>query len=657
VKSIQAKMTVTILLIIAVALASLGGLNYWEARSIITASITKEMASQAEKSAGDIDSWLESRKSELAFMALSPAVQGAKIEEIVPYLASVMKVNKVYDGINFASVGGIAYNAAGATFNVSDRAYFQRGIQGATTISDPLVARDTGHFVAAVAVPVKSANGQLVGVLFAGVNLEEITKKVLGVKAGQTGYAYVLQKNGLVIFHPNKEVALKQNGLDKSIPAALRAVSEKMVKGDRGIDKSEFQGVEKYTAFAPLSNVGWSLAIVAPVSEVTGAVASLTWISLITSVIVLLLAAAIVAWYARRLVAPIRKMVAFSEEIAAGDLREKQRTVLSQDEIGQLAASLVKMRNNLRDMVKQVTVNAEQVAASSEELTASSEQSSQAAGQVAESITGVANGANQQLIAVSETSAVVEQMSAGIQQIAANANAVAAQSAQASDKALVGGKTVEQAVGQMQAIAGSAQIVADAVAKLNNKSKEIGQIVDTISGIAGQTNLLALNAAIEAARAGEQGRGFAVVAEEVRKLAEDSQNAAQKISELIGEIQDDTQKAVESMANGARDVQTGTAVVNEAGFAFKEIADMVTQVSNQVKEISAAIQQMATGSQQIVGSVKKIDELSKASAGEAQSVSAATEEQLASMEEIAGASEALAKLAQELQETVAKFRV
>ncbi|WP_371363682.1 methyl-accepting chemotaxis protein [Sporomusa rhizae] len=198
---------------------------------------------------------------------------------------------------------------------------------------------------------------------------------------------------------------------------------------------------------------------------------------------------------------------------------------------------------------------------------------------------------------------------------------------------------------------------AQVVAKLGERSKEIGQIVDAISGIAGQTNLLALNAAIEAARAGEQGRGFAVVAEEVRKLAEQSQEAAKKIAGLIGEIQGDTDKAVASMNDGTREVNVGADVVNAAGVAFREIIDMVSQVSSQIKEISAAIQQMASGSQQIVGSVKKIDDLSKSSAGEAQNVSAATEEQLASMEEIASASQALAQLAQDLQVAVARFRV
>jgi methyl-accepting chemotaxis protein len=353
---------------------------------------------------------------------------------------------------------------------------------------------------------------------------------------------------------------------------------------------------------------------------------------------------------------PVNKLAIVARKVAGGDLTE-QVEVNSQDEIGQLAVAFNTMVLQLKDLIKHVTVNAEQVAASSEELTANAEQSAQATNQVALSITDVAAGANEQMKVANEASTVVETMSAGIQQIAANANQVAAQSANAADTAKNGGKEVEMAVKQMNQIEDTVNSSAQVVAKLGERSKEIGEIVDTIAGIAGQTNLLALNAAIEAARAGEQGKGFAVVAEEVRKLAEQSQEAAKKIAELIGGIQGDTDKAVIAMNEGTQEVKTGAKVVNAAGIAFKEIMDVIDQVSDQVKEISAAIQQMATGSQQIVGSVKKIDDLSKKSAGESQNVSAATEEQLASMEEIATASQTLSQLAQELQTAVTKFRV
>lgn len=378
--------------------------------------------------------------------------------------------------------------------------------------------------------------------------------------------------------------------------------------------------------------------------------------SLAACVLSALLGVGIGIFAARSISRPVGQLAAVAQKVASGDLTQQVK-IERQDEIGQLESAFNTMVIQLKTLIKQINTNAEQLAASSEELTASSEQSAQAANQIATSITAVASGASEQMAAADETSAVVQQMSAGVQQMSASANQVADQSSQAADKAKIGSEAVEKAVSQMAQIEETVNSSAAVVAQLGERSKEIGQIVDTISGIAGQTNLLALNAAIEAARAGEQGRGFAVVAEEVRKLAEQSQEAAKKIAELIGEIQEDTDRAVVAMNGGTREVKTGAEVVNAAGIAFKEIADLVMQVSGQVRDISAAIQQTAAGSQHIVGSVKEIDGLSKKSAGEAQSVSAATEEQLASMEEIATSSEALAKLAQELQTAVAKFHV
>ena len=363
-------------------------------------------------------------------------------------------------------------------------------------------------------------------------------------------------------------------------------------------------------------------------------------------------------WYITKIIeTPLNAMVLVCKEFAEGDFRDKPRKVVRKDEIGQLADALADMRGALRKLMKHINESAEQLAGSSEELTASAEQSAQAANQVAESITDVANGAEKQLNVANKTSTVVQQMSVSIQRVAANASEVAGQTALAADKAKEGNKSVNEAVNQMASIEQTVTTSAQVVSKLGERSKEIGQIVDTISGIAGQTNLLALNAAIEAARAGEQGRGFAVVAEEVRKLAEQSQDAAKQIAVLISEIQGDTDRAVVAMNDGTREVKLGTAIVNQSGRSFQEIADMVTRVSGQTKEISAAIEIMANGSHQIVESVKEIDELSKNASGEAQTVSAATEEQSASMEEIASSSQALAHLAMNLREAVGKFHI
>lgn len=378
--------------------------------------------------------------------------------------------------------------------------------------------------------------------------------------------------------------------------------------------------------------------------------------AVIASVISAILGITIGFFGARAIAKPVQTLAEVARKVADGNLRQSIE-VKRTDEIGQLEQAFSDMTRDLRTMVHNIQDNAQRVAASSEELTASAEQSAQATNQVAASVTDVARGTEQQVSAVNEASAVIEQMSAGIQQVAASAGLVAEVADKTATAAHTGGKSVETAINQMSHIDETVSNSALVVAKLGERSKEIGQIVGTISGIAGQTNLLALNAAIEAARAGEQGRGFAVVAEEVRKLAEQSQEAAKQIADLIGEIQDDTDKAVNAMGDGTREVKIGTEVVNTAGEAFKEIMTLVTQVSSQVKEITAAIQQMAGGSEQIVASSRAIEKISKENAGQTQTVSAATEEQSASMEEIAAASQGLAKMAQDLQDIISGFKV
>lgn len=656
-KSIQMKLTVTILAIFVVAMATLGGLNYWKARQIIISNLNQEITTLANNSANDVNDWLETRKSEMMVMSVAPVVQSGNLEVIKPFLTNAANANKFYDAIGYIAPNGAFVNSTGTTGSLADRDYFSQAMKGETVISDPIIAKSTGHLVAVAAVPVK-VDGRVVGVVYGSIDLEAIGKKVAEIKVGKTGYAYVLKGDGVTIANPNKDLIMKDNPLksDKT-PPALRQTAEKMTKGEAGMKTYEYNGVQKLVGYAPVKSAGWSLAITQPVSEATEELDTLTWISLGTILVVLILASLIIAWFARRIAKPIQTLELAANKIAGGDLSQAQLNISSNDEIGRLAKSFEQMAHNVRGLIKQIHSDAEHLAASSEELTASADQSSQATNQVAISIQEVASGAAEQMDAANETVSIVTEMSAGIQQIAANASSVASQTEAAADKAIKGGTAVDKAVNQMSQIEQTVNTSAVVVAKLGERSKEIGQIVDAISGIAGQTNLLALNAAIEAARAGEQGRGFAVVAEEVRKLAEQSEEAAKKIAGLIGEIQLDTDKAVQAMQSGTQEVKTGAEVVNAAGVSFREIADLVTEVSDQVQQISKAIQEMAQGSQKIVESVHRIDGLSKKSAGEAQSVSAATEEQLASMEEIATSSRALATLAQELQTAVAKFRI
>lgn len=380
-------------------------------------------------------------------------------------------------------------------------------------------------------------------------------------------------------------------------------------------------------------------------------------VALVITLVALLVSLGLGLWIARMIVRPLRLMAAQAEELADGNLTVEEVAVQSQDEVGRLAQAFNGMAANLRQIVRQVSASSLQVANASEQLTNVSEQSAQAAIQIATSIMDVAQGSEQQSRTVNDTAGVVEQLSDHVRKVAENTDKAAKRAEQSATTAREGGKAVEAAVVQMNTIEKTVTDSAAVVSKLGERSQQIGQIIDTIAGIAGQTNLLALNAAIEAARAGEQGRGFAVVAEEVRKLAEQSQEATKQIAMLIGDIQQDTRTAVVAMQDGTREVSRGAAVVNNAGRAFAEIAALVDEVSVQVRESSVAIRQVADSNGQIVAAMKEIDQVSRNTAAETQTISAATEEQSASMQEMAASSQRLADMAQVLENGVRKFRV
>lgn len=377
------------------------------------------------------------------------------------------------------------------------------------------------------------------------------------------------------------------------------------------------------------------------------------FIVLTTSVLMIVLGTIFGLVLSRNIVNPIHKI---TEDMKSGNLNFAE-LVTTNDEIGELTREFGNMVKRLHDMVLSIKNTAEQVADLSQELTASAEQSAQAATQVAEVVTEVANGAHQQLDSVNHTRSTVQQMDTHMQQIAAKINTVSDSSNRTAKAADDGLSIVETSISQMNSIDKAVHTSSKIVLKLGERSNEIGQIVDTISGIAGQTNLLALNAAIEAARAGEQGRGFSVVAEEVRKLAEQSQDAAKQIAELIGTIQAETNQAVSAMDEGNKEVKAGTEIVGYAGEAFREIVTLVNEVSNQVREILNAVEQLSSGSKQIAASVEQVETVTKGTAEQTQTVSAATEEQSASMEEIAATSENLANMADRLKEIIRGFKI
>jgi methyl-accepting chemotaxis protein len=240
---------------------------------------------------------------------------------------------------------------------------------------------------------------------------------------------------------------------------------------------------------------------------------------------------------------------------------------------------------------------------------------------------------------------------------AASARGTAEVAHQTRELAQQGVGAAEKATGAMQAVRDSSAAVTEAIRDLSQKSVQIGAIVQTITGIAEQTNLLALNAAIEAARAGEQGRGFAVVAEEVRKLAEDSQTAAEEISQLVGAMQAETSNTVRVVEDGATRTDEGATVVEQTRDAFLQIGSSVDEMATQIERIAAASQQIAISATSMQDNIAEIAAVAEQSSASTEQVSASTQETSASTQEIAASAQDLSDSADRLNQLVAQFKV
>ena len=360
--------------------------------------------------------------------------------------------------------------------------------------------------------------------------------------------------------------------------------------------------------------------------------------------------------FKRRILRPLRDLGAVMTEAGKGNLVVRAE-LHRDDEIGLLVQETNTLITSLSDIASSVRRSAESVSAAASQLSASSQEINSSTMEISSSVQQIAHGAELQSRKVDETSSAVALITEMTGEVAMQALEAAKTSEEAAGVARRGEAAADQAIMKIGEVQQAIETLAESVELLGRRSEQIGGIVDVITQIADQTNLLSLNAAIEAARAGESGRGFSVVAEEVRKLAEGSGQAAERIGVLIKEVQAETAKAVRYMEIGTREVEQGTEVVGRSGEALRALTDAVSRTSILSEKIarSMAVQAERTGS--VDRSMHEIAAVVEENAASAEETAAAAEEQTACMQEITASAQDLADMAQTLEDSVHKFKV
>ncbi|KIL29394.1 MULTISPECIES: methyl-accepting chemotaxis protein TlpC [Bacillus] len=485
------------------------------------------------------------------------------------------------------------------------------------------------------------------------INGNEELVDLLGEKTGDT----------ITIFQGDTRVAtnvMKNGERAVGTQASSEVIAAVLKKGKCFYGQADVAGSSYQTAYMPLKDQNGSIIGMLYTGANQSILASLTQ-SLFTQfaivlVIVIMLSVILVLVFTRKINKRLNALKSAFESAGNGDMTIEVSDKTG-DELSELSVYYNKMRMKLNDTIQTVQQSALQLASASQQLSAGAEETNQASEKITEAVQQIANGAQDQIIRIENSESSLKQASADIRDISANTAAIADKGQLAQSKADIGQKEIANVQAQMDAIHQSIQKSGEIIHQLDGRSKQIEQILSVITQIADQTNLLALNAAIEAARAGEQGKGFAVVADEVRKLAEESQQSAGQISKLIIEIQKDMNRSARSVEHVKTEAAEGVTMIQHTRDAFKEIAAATGEISAEISDLSASVTNISASAHQINDSFAANTADIKESTKNTRQAAALTEEQFAAMEEITAASETLSQLAEELTGIISQFKM
>ncbi|HIS28447.1 MAG TPA: methyl-accepting chemotaxis protein [Candidatus Avamphibacillus intestinigallinarum] len=480
--------------------------------------------------------------------------------------------------------------------------------------------------------------------IFAGQYIMDLDKELLAVDEN-------LLDQG---FAPGDDFAITDEDLQQVIETKAPVYS----------DVYEFGGMKRLTGYAPIfkdHDASKEVVAISAIDFESSIVHSRTWDmikgSFFFAILPILFAGIATIFLIKKTTEPLNTIIQYAGRVADGDLTVEPLPVKRNDEIGQLSGDLNTMVHNLKHIIGEVTSSSTSVAHTAEELSSSAEEVSVSAEQNLANTQHIMDGSTKQVDIVHDTRTILNAISEKTEAISNKAKGLSNASNDTTNQAEDGNKAILESIEQMNTINTRSSHMTESMQNLSERSEEISHIITMITNISEQTNLLALNAAIEASRAGEEGKGFAVVADEIRKLAEQSSNATKQISDIIYEIQAQTEEAVSETTESVEAVKVGTVSIQNAGDAFGTIRESVVNVTSEINSMYQDITSITGEVQTIIDSMEHIESVSSENKQNTELVLTESEDQAAAIEEINSLMDQLANMAETLDKQTHLFKL
>ncbi|NMF07738.1 methyl-accepting chemotaxis protein [Clostridium beijerinckii] len=663
--SLKIKLMITFFILISLPMGLLGYISYRMSSASIQTAVQQQLKEQTYNTSNLINKTIDSTKHSLEVASLNgdiiKAVENSNtsnLDTASEYIKEVQEKNKDFMEVLIITdaYGKVIVNTQSKEndIDLSDRDYMKQVLSsGKEVVSEVLTSRFTGNPAIFIAYPLKE-NGKLIGTLVGSIKFDSISSYASQIKVGKSGYAYMIDKNGLIVYHPDSSKILKENANDNA-GEDLKVLVQEMKEGKSSEGFYTYGNIYKYVVFQPVGN--WVIAVTAQYDEYMSAALSIRNYTIIISLISIIIAMICAYTYSTiGIINPIKKLERLMRSAGEGDLTVKI-DIQSKDEIEELGKSFNEMIKHQDRIVRNVTNAAEQLNAASEEMAASSEEISAATEEISATVNQVAQDAEKQNESIVDVSKVLVQLSSLVQLAQSRAKATSSNAANTMSAADLGREKVEETVKAMDIISKGSEETSQALESLSGLSSKVDGIINIINSIAEQTNLLALNAAIEAARAGEHGKGFSVVADEVRKLSEESNDRAREIAVLVSEMVKQTQNAVIAMERSKSEVNNGVKIVSETDKAFVDIINAIENIVKHVTEILDITGDEVASSDKVIGLINDIATVTESNASNSENVSSAAEEQASAINNLTATAQETSAMAEELTKLVERFKI